>query len=513
MGICNMSPSPLEEGISRIIKEFKLSVDFPKEALAEARALPGVITSVDWEGREDLRSEISVTIDGETAKDFDDAVSVTELRDGGIRLKVSIADVSHFVTPGSQIDREAYRRATSTYFPDRVLPMLPERLSNDLCSLVPHQDRLAYTAEMDFDIDGNRTASRFYRSVIKSRSRLTYTEVRKVLVDQDEAARNRHRTLIKDLELMGTLADRLRERRLARGSLDFDLPEPFLEMDLEEGRIDKIVKAERNKAHRMIEEFMIAANEAVAEFVTERELPMVYRIHEEPDPERLRDFAVLLHHLGHGMKFGRRVKPSALAAVIERVRGRAEEKLINTILLRTMAKAIYDVRNVGHFGLASECYTHFTSPIRRYPDLMVHRALTHALKTGKREKGRMPTVHRLKEMAIHCSERERTSMKAEWASRDLAACLFLKPKIGQRFEGVISGVAKFGLFVELVEYFVEGLVSIKNLDDDFYLFHEKAHALVGRRKKRKLQIGSPILIEVKGVNLEKRWIDFHPILH
>lgn len=508
-----MSPSPLEEGISRIVKEFKLATDFPREALAEARALPGGISPQDWEGREDLRSETIVTIDGETAKDFDDAVSVQEIKDGGLRLKVSIADVSRFVIPGSEIDREAYRRATSTYFPDRVLPMLPERLSNDLCSLVPHEERLAYTAEMDFDATGLRTASRFYRSVIKSRARLTYTEVRKVLVDRDEAARGRQHAVLTDLELMGTLADRLRERRLARGSLDFDLPEPFLEMDLEEGRIDRIVKAERNKAHRMIEEFMISANEAVAEFVTERELPMVYRIHEEPDPERLRDFATLLHHLGYGMKFGRRVRPPAFAAVIERVRGKPEERLINTVLLRTMAKAVYDIRNAGHFGLASECYTHFTSPIRRYPDLMVHRILTQALRPGKGGKSKPPSAHRLKEMAGHCSDRERVSMKAEWASRDLAACLFLKGKVGQKYDGIVSGVTKFGLFVELLPFFVEGLVSIKNLEDDYYIFHEKAHALVGRKIKRKFQIGTPVTVEVKGVNLEKRWIDFKPILH
>jgi ribonuclease R len=506
----------LKKGISSIVKEFKLATAFPHEVEAEARSFPGHVTPQDWEegggeGRVDLRGETVVTIDGEDAKDFDDAVSVSETRDGFV-LKVSIADVSHFVKPGSAVDREAYRRATSTYFPDRVLPMLPERLSNGLCSLIPHEERLAYTAEMAFDARGRRTASRFYRSVIKSRARLTYTEVRKILVDRDEAARGRHKSILGDLEKMGALAELLQERRRERGSLDFDLPESSIEFDLAQGRIDKILKAERNKAHRLIEEFMIAANEAVAEFIAERGLPSVYRVHQEPDPERVRDFAVLLHHLGYGLKLGRRVRPGALAAVIEAVRGKPEEKLVNTVLLRTMTRAVYDTKNVGHFGLASECYTHFTSPIRRYPDLMVHRALQNALKAqgskGKLSAPSASSLQRLREAASHCSERERNSQKAEWASRDLAAAIFLKEKAGQSFAGVISGVTKFGLFVELVPFFVEGLVSIRNLGDDAYTFHEKAHALVGRRKKKKYQIGMPVTVTVQGVNLEKRWVDF-----
>lgn len=498
------------KGISAIVKEYKLATAFSRDAEAEARRLNGEITEADLRGREDLRHDAVVTIDGETAKDFDDAVSVTATGSGGYLLKVSIADVSHFVLPGSPIDREAYRRATSTYFPDRVLPMLPERLSNDLCSLVPHQDRLAFTAEMEFDDQGRRLASRFYRSVIKSRARLTYTEVRKILGDRDDAARERHRSLLEDLERMGELAKLLQKVRLARGSLDFDLPEPFIDLNVAEGTISRIIKAERNLAHRLIEEFMIAANEAVAEFVTERGLPMIYRVHQEPDPERLNDFAVLLHHLGFGLRVGKRVKPPALAAVIVAVRGRPEEKLVNTVLLRTMAKAVYDTKNVGHFGLASTCYTHFTSPIRRYPDLIVHRLLWQALKGERQRPGKAKEAgaRRLKEMAGHCSERERVSMKAEWASRDLAATIFLQPKVGQRFDGIISGVAKFGFFVELLPFFVEGLVSIRNLKDDSYTFHEKAHSLVGRKHKKKYQIGNAVSVLIRGVNIEKRWVDF-----
>jgi ribonuclease R len=488
--------SPLEAGISRVIKEFKLPIGFSKKVLEESRLPPAQIPSEEMSRRIDLRGETIVTIDGENARDFDDAVSVTESPAGGFLLKVSIADVSYYVRPGSAIDQEAYRRGTSTYFPDRVIPMLPERLSNDLCSLVPHRDRLTFTAEMEFDREGRRRSSRFYRSVIRSAARLTYTEVRKILVDRDPETISKHKSIVADLERMGRLADKIQEVRRERGSLDFDLPEPLIELDLEEGKIDKIVKAERNKAHRLIEEFMIAANEAVAEFITEKRRPMIYRVHGEPDPEKARDFALMLHNLGYSFRVGKKVRPKTFAAIIETVRGRPEERLLNTVLLRTMKQAVYDTRNAGHFGLASECYTHFTSPIRRYPDLMVHRILAD-------------THHKnLHQIAVHCSERERNSMKAEWASRDLTAAIFMKERVGQSFPGIVSNVTKFGFFVELIPFFVEGLVSLRNLKDDFYVFHEKSHLLAGKRLKKKYQIGTPVTVRVKGVNLDKRWVDF-----
>ena len=512
-----MLEKPLQQGIERIIKEFRLTAGFPKKVLEEIEGLPETNSGSDLEGREDFRGEAFVTIDGENARDFDDAVSVKSLPGGGFLLRVSIADVSHYVLPGTAVDREAYRRATSTYFPDRVIPMLPERLSNDLCSLVPHKDRLTFTAEMEFDEEGTRVASRFCRSVIRSAARLTYTIVRKILVDQDAEARSLHAALIPHLELMGDLADRLQAMRRRRGSLDFDLPEPLIEIDMEGGGGDSIVKAERNKAHRLIEEFMIAANEAVAEFITEKGLSSIYRVHGEPDPEKVQDFATLLHNLGYPFRLGRKPQPKAMAAVIEGVRGKPEERLINTVLLRTMSRAIYDTENVGHYGLASECYTHFTSPIRRYPDLLVHRILDRAvgavlrgrpkggnhIPTGTASRG-LP----LRQLATHCSERERVSMKAEWASRDLAAAIFMKKMIGKRFDGIISNVTHFGIFVELSTYFVEGLVLLKNLKDDFYVYQEKSHLLVGKKKKKRYQIGNPISVLVRGVNMEKRWVDF-----
>lgn len=503
-----MSSSPLEEGILKIIKEFKLPPSFPKRVIEELRVLPAAIPSEEIKGRVDLCGETIVTIDGENARDFDDAVSVTDLPGGGSLLKVSIADVSFYVRPGGEVDREAYTRGTSTYFPDRVLPMLPERLSDDLCSLVPGKDRLAFTAEMEFDPAGERVSCRFYRSVIRSAARLTYTQVRQVLVDRDPAVRSRFAKIVPDLERMGILAERLQEMRRGRGSLDFDLPEPLIELDLEEGKIDRIVKAERNRAHRLIEEFMIAANEAVAEFIAARGRPMVYRVHGEPDPEKLKDFGVMLHNLGYSFRLGQKVRPHALAAVIEKARGRPEERLVNTVLLRTMSQAVYDSRNVGHFGLASKCYTHFTSPIRRYPDLVVHRILAAVvgvtLGTPKRGAQQAAPLHQI---TAHCSERERNSMKAEWASRDLAATLFMQDKVGEVFDGIISGVTRFGFFVELVPFFVEGLVPMRSLKDDYYVFHEKSHLLLGRRKKKRYQVGFPVSVRVRGVNLGKRWVD------
>lgn len=512
-----MPKSPLDEGISKIIKEFKHPLHFPRRVLEDVRHLSSGIGEDEIQSRVDLRDEVIVTIDGETARDFDDAVSVTRLPHGGTLLKVSIADVSYYVPRGSSIDREAYQRATSVYFPDRVIPMLPEKLSNDLCSLVPHQDRLTMTAEMEFDGHGQKGATRFYPSMIRSAERLTYTKARQILVDQDPEVRKNYQSLIPHLEIMGELADRIHQTRLKRGSLDFDLPEPLIELDLEEGRIDRIIKAERNKAHRLIEEFMIAANESVAEFITERGFSMIYRIHDEPDPEKLSDFAVLLHNLGIPFAPGKKVQPHALARVIDHVRGRPEEKLVNTLLLRTMRQAIYDTRNIGHFGLASSCYTHFTSPIRRYPDLVVHRLLKMALARptpAKRSQKKGASAdhwrsHKmLQQTANHCSERERNAMKTEYASRDLAASLFLGQKIGEVYDGIISGVTKFGFFVELIPFFVEGRVSLRDLKDDYYIFHEKGHALTGRRRKKRFQIGMPVRVSVRSVNADKRWIDF-----
>ncbi|MDO8644686.1 MAG: RNB domain-containing ribonuclease, partial [bacterium] len=354
---------------------------------------------------------------------------------------------------------------------------------------------------------GKKVQAKFYKSVIRSQARLTYTLVRKVLVDKDPQERERLKNLLPVLQVMEELADVLQEERKLRGSIDFDLPEPEIVQGMEEGKIENIIRAERNKAHQMIEEFMIAANEAVATFVSSRGVPMIYRIHDKPSAEKIRAFHELLHHLGVPFRGSRRVTPGILADLVRRVKGLPVERMVNTMLLRSMQKAIYDVNNVGHFGLASTCYTHFTSPIRRYPDLLVHRVLEQVLLNQKNGL----KLGRLKAMAEHCSNNERAAMKAEYAARDYLSCLFMQEKKGEEFPGIINGVTKFGLFVELIPYFVEGLVSVKKMKDDYYVFHEKQQTLIGRRTKKRLQIGDPIQVRLASVNLEKRWIDFEPV--
>ncbi len=498
---------PFKVALDAVSREFGHSLDFSSKVLKEAKKISHDISPETWGERVDLCAEPIVTIDGETARDFDDAVSVDTLPEGRWRLLVSIADVSHYVRPGSAIDQEAYHRATSAYFPDRCIPMLPEELSNNLCSLVPQQDRLTMTAEMIFDREGRREESRFYRSVIRSAARLTYTLVHRILDLKDQALRQEYAPLLGPLERMEQLFRLLRTQRLKRGTLDFDLPEPQIVMDLEERNIERIVKAERYASHRLIEEFMIAANEAVAEFLEGSGKHSIYRVHETPNPEKAEEFMSLLHNMGFQvprMK-GHVFSPKTFAAVIETIRGKPEERLLNTLLLRTMKQAYYDVKNKGHFGLASRSYTHFTSPIRRYPDLLVHRILGQQLKS---DQPRMVSRSVLSKMAEHCSERERNAMKTEWATRDLAAVYFMQNKIGEVYQGIIANVTKFGVFVELKDYFVQGLLGLRNLTDDYYIFNEKKHCLQGKKNKQKFQIGDEIRVKVGGVNLVRRWLDF-----
>ncbi|QQR80242.1 MAG: ribonuclease R [Deltaproteobacteria bacterium] len=517
------------QGIDDIIEEFEIPNEFPKKVLEESQKLMPP-DDAEFSKRQDLRDELIVTIDGETAKDFDDAVGISRMPEGGFRLKVSIADVSHYVLPGTTLDHEAYYRGNSAYFADRCIPMLPEKLSNDLCSLVPHQPRLTLTADMVFNEKGIRVSETFYPSVIKSVARLTYTEVSRVLVDRDESLRKKYANILSTLEDMSALAHLLMKMRSTRGSIDFDLPESQIVFgamsggeenatdDLEEVGIQNIVKAERNVAHRLIEEFMIAANEAVAEFILFKNISSLYRIHNPPDNDRVKDFALLLHNLGYQYSLRKPSDPKTFAGVLPLVKGKPEERLVNTILLRTMNRAVYSASNDGHFGLASECYTHFTSPIRRYPDLVVHRALKQALglikvkqagpKTPKREKkNQKKRDEAMERVAHHCSDTERSAMKAEWASRDLAACIFMRDKVGQEFSGIVSNLTKFGIFVEFDDFFLEGLVPLRLLTDDHYVFHEKAHVMTGRKTKKRIQVGNRVRVKVLNINLDKRWID------
>ncbi|CAH2030275.1 ribonuclease R [Trichlorobacter ammonificans] len=504
--------------VQTVIRRFDLPHTFDAATLAEAEAVPAQIGKGDLEGRVDLRKLPTVTIDGETAKDFDDAVSLR--REGeAFRLWVSIADVSQYVTPGSSLDRDAYLRGTSVYFPDRCLPMLPERLSNGICSLNPHQDRLTMTAELLIDAGGSLRESRFYTSVIRSDARLTYTQVKGVIEDNDPSALGEYRELAPMLLEMKQLALALMAMRRRRGSIDFDLPEPEIVLGLT-GQTEAIIKSERNLAHRLIEEFMLAANEAVARFVTSRQVPFIYRIHEPPAPEKLAAFREFLVPFGFTLEMkGDTVEPAALQALVASAEGKPEERMVNYGLLRCMKQARYSGINLKHFGLASDCYTHFTSPIRRYPDLMVHRFLKLVLTAAERpltrqeERRQAEMAASLAEAAEHTSSRERVAMEAERDIVELKKLQFMQGKVGEEFGGFIAGVAGFGCFVELTELFVEGLVHSSTLTDDLYSFEEREHALKGRQSGRTLRIGDPVTVRVVAVNPQARRIEFALVSH
>jgi ribonuclease R len=495
--------------VRTILSKYELPHQFSAGAVEEARAIPQAPPARDMKGRTDLRSILTVTIDGETARDFDDAVSIRKEEGDVIRLWVSIADVSHYVKEGSSLDVEAYSRGTSVYFPDRCIPMLPEELSNGICSLNPHVDRLAMTAEMTFDRFGEMREAHFYPSVINSTARLTYSFVRDLLEDVIPEASAECEEFTDDLRLMKELAMRLMEKRARRGSIDFDLPEPQIVLDIQ-GQTEAILKAERNIAHRIIEEFMLAANEAVAAYLQDRNVPSLHRIHENPDPEKLRDFREFIYNFGYEFNMtGDKVEPGQLQALLEKAAGKPEEKMLNEVLLRCMKQARYNMDNMGHFGLASPCYTHFTSPIRRYPDLVVHRILKSVVKgkIGKKDCDRLSSV--LPGVAEHTSKRERIAMEAEREIVELKKLQFMKDKTGEEYDGFISGVTPFGFFVELIEYFVEGLVHVSTLRSDFYHYVEKQHSLVGENTGETFRIGDRIRVVVALVSLEKRQIDFN----
>jgi len=500
-------PDDPEVEVLAIVRKHGLPCLFPDEVLAEACAVPGNVTDDDRQGRVDLRHETTVTIDGETARDFDDAVSVTREEGGTILLKVSIADVSHYVKPGSPLDLEALNRGTSVYFPDRCIPMLPEVLSNGICSLNPREERLTVTAGMRFDREGELLEASFYPSVIRSDQRLTYTEVKEILVDRRKETVARHRSLLGDLSTMEELALRLREKRRRRGSIDFDLPEPEIVLDLQ-GRPESIGRAERNLAHSIIEEFMLAANEAVAAYLEERGVPCLYRVHEPPDPLKLRDLRDFIKPLGLSFRMkGDKVAPEELQRLLAAVDGRPEEKMVNEILLRCMKQARYAAENLGHFGLASPCYLHFTSPIRRYPDLVVHRTLKQVLAGGMKKREQKALAARMPEIAELTSRRERTAMEAEREIVDLKRLQYMEDRVGEDFDGFITGVASFGFFVELGEFLVEGLVHVTALGDDFYRLLEKQHTLVGEKSGRKYRIGDRVQVRVDAVSRVKRRIE------
>ncbi len=479
---------------SVIIKKYGLEVDFADAVEEEALQLPLTLTDVDIAERDDFRDRETVTIDPATARDFDDAVDIQQLDDGGFRLGVHIADVAHFVAPGSATDNDARVRSCSVYFPDRVVPMLPERLSNDICSLNPRTDRLTMSVNLDIAPDGTIRGQTFHESVIRSDERMDYATVQKVL-DGDGPIRTRHRRIVGTIELLATVARLLLSRRNKQGTIGFDLPEPELTYN-NEGRVEGIVKAERHFSHRMIEEFMIAANEAVAKLL-ETELPAtIFRVHERPDPGKVNELGDTLASLGIRFR-PRKLSPRAFQQFLSSVEGRPDERMISFLVLRSFKQAVYSTQNVGHFGLASGSYTHFTSPIRRYPDLVVHRLLKAYL-SGRRRSGY--SMVELNAMAATSSRRERIVDQAERDLYDWKRMTLLEEHLGDTLDAIIVSVWGKGVRVELVDYFIEGLVSVDDMADDYYDFDARSHTLIGRGTRRKYRLGQKIRVRVARVD-------------
>jgi len=487
--------------IDMIIEEHSLPRSFASPVLKEAK---GLSPTIRLGSRVDCRGLTTVTIDGEDAKDFDDAISIKKIK-GGFILYVHIADVSHYVTWESGIDLEARRRGTSVYFPGQVIPMLPETLSNDLCSLLPRTDRFAFTVEMHVSTDGKMMKKEFYPSVINSNERLTYTAVGRILVDHDPVERERYGYLMEDLETMGELYDILKRSRVKRGSLDFDLPEPYILLDLQ-GSPEAIMKTERNVSHMIIEEFMIAANEAVSSTIEGLHVPSLYRVHEEPDIAKLDELRPILKTFGLETKGA---GASAFRSILKKIKGKTEGPMLNILLLRSLKQAKYSTKNSGHFGLASKSYTHFTSPIRRYPDLVVHRVLKDIL-SGKGITGENRSYLQsvLPEIAAHSSATERTADEAEREIVRAMRAWFMKDKVGNVYEGFVTSINPRGLRVQLKEIFVEGFLRVSSMSDDYYWFDEERFRLIGRRRKKSFTMGDEITVRVESVDIEEREIAF-----
>jgi ribonuclease R len=501
-------PDDPEVQAQSIVFRYGLSTSFPEEVHRETSQIAYSIPAEEIAARNDLRGLPIVTIDGENARDFDDAVYVRKQGEN-YELYVSIADVAHYVASETALDQEAYARSISVYFPDRAIPMLPEALSNGICSLNPNEDRLTKTVCIEFNAKGEVSRSRFFNSVIRSNQRMTYTNVRRILVDRDAELLARYGTLVDQFTLMEELALLIYDQRKARGNLDFDLPEAEIILDLQ-GMPENIVRAERNIAHRIIEEFMIAANEAVAGHLTEKDSPTLYRVHEGPDQEALEALAPFLLSLGYRLPQKKdNISPLEIQRLLESARGKPEERVLNRVLLRSMKQAVYQPENIGHFGLASTCYTHFTSPIRRYPDLIVHRMLDRVMRGDKLKPNAQADLLRyLQEAGKHTSERERHAMDAEREMVDLKKAQFMMNKMGEEFTGFITSLANFGFFVELDAYFIEGLVKLSSLTDDDYAYYEKEYVIKGRCHGRKFRLGDNVRVRVARINAFRSEIDF-----
>ncbi|MFD9625964.1 ribonuclease R [Peribacillus muralis] len=497
--------------ILSVIHKYGLPMEFPEDIMKQANAVSDTIQESEIGNRRDLRNDVLVTIDGADAKDLDDAVSVSKLENGHYKLGVHIADVSHYVTEGSPIDKEALERGTSVYLVDRVIPMIPHRLSNGICSLNPQVDRFTLSCEMEITPDGHVVNHEIFESVIKTTERMTYGNVNKILVEKDEEQLERYEALVPMFQEMEKLAAILRKNRMNRGAIDFDFNEARVIVD-EEGHPTDVVLRERSVAEKLIEEFMLAANETVAEHFHRLDVPFIYRIHEDPKPEKLQRFFEFITNFGYIVRGSANdVHPKALQEIIEAVAGKPEETVISTVMLRSMQQAKYDPESLGHFGLSAEFYTHFTSPIRRYPDLIVHRLIRTYLVEGKLDQATKEKWNaNLPEIADHTSKRERRSVDAERETDDLKKAEYMLDKIGEEYTGIIGSVTNFGMFVELPNT-IEGLVHVSFMTDDYYRFDERQLAMIGERTGNVFRIGDEIDVRVSNVNKEERAIDFEII--
>ncbi|MBZ5604072.1 MAG: ribonuclease R [Acidobacteriia bacterium] len=499
-----------------LIRSHHIPHEFPNDVLEQARSIPGPISEEEIaRRRRDFRDLDIVTIDGETARDFDDAVWVDRLPSGNFALQVHIADVSHYVRPGSPIDREALLRGTSVYFPDRAVPMLPVELSTDQCSLRPHEDRLVLSALLEIDARGDVVSQDFCRGVIRSAERMTYTAVHAVL-EGSKPERERYAALIRRFEMMEELAMILNRKRERRGSIDFDLPEPLLEFD-EFGEMTGVSRALRNIAHRIIEEFMLAANEAVASHLESAGLPMIFRIHERPDPKRVLEFEDIATHFGYSLGAGatpvKRLRGETLALdnpnlssrnyqkLVAKIAGKPEERILSYLMLRSLKQARYTDQNVGHFALAAPSYTHFTSPIRRYPDLIVHRILAAHL-DGRRYDAPLRAI------ADSTSDTERRAAEAERELVEWKKVKFMIDRVGDEFDALIISTTRFGFFVELADLFIEGLVPLDVLAGDRFRYHENTRKIVGERTRKQFSIGDQVKVRLDRVDAVEKKLQF-----
>lgn len=491
--------------IMSIVKAYDLPVEFPENVMESLKSIPDEVDGSDMAGRVDCRHLQTVTIDGEDAKDLDDAITIEE-ENGIFRLGVHIADVSHYVTEKSPLDKEALKRGTSVYLVDRVIPMLPHKLSNGICSLNQGCDRLALSCLMDIDYKGNVVSHRICETVINVDRRMSYTNVKKILADKDEAVINEYREFVPMFERMEKLAYILRTKRFSRGSIDFDFPETKIILN-EKGEPIEIKPYDRNVATKIIEDFMLIANETVAEEYFWQELPFLYRSHENPDPEKISKLGTFINNFGYSIRIGDEVHPKELQKLLTKIEGTPEENLIARLTLRSMKRAQYTTECVGHFGLAAKYYCHFTSPIRRYPDLQIHRIIKENLHGGLKDKRIEHYDKLLPEVAKHTSATERRADDAERDTDKLKMVQYMEKYVGEEFEGVISGMTAWGIYVELPNT-IEGMVSLTSLKDGYYVYDENHYEMVNETTGRTYKLGQKVKVVVTGTDRILRTIDF-----